>query len=77
LRFDRLPHPEQLFAGRRISKPPRFSLAVRKVAVGNPAAGLVQVVALGPPIHSLLDKGVELGEGLTTDTIAMIVRPPP
>ena len=48
LRFDRLPHSKQLLAGSRIGKLPRFSLAVRKVAVGNPAPALVRVPALGP-----------------------------
>jgi len=77
LRCDRLPHPEQLLAGDRISEAPRFSRARGKVASHDPAPGLVRVTALGPAIHSLPDKGVELGEGLATDTVAMLVRPAP
>ncbi len=33
--------------------------------------------ALGSAIHPLPDKGVKLGEGLATDTMAMVVRPTP
>jgi len=77
LRADCLPHPDELLTGSRISEPPRLSLAMGKVAVGDPAPGLVRVPALGPALHSLPDKGVELGEGLATDTMAMIVRPAP
>src|SRR5712692_4577669 len=77
LRTDCLPHPDQLLASGRIGKPPRLSFIVGKVAVGNPAPGFVRVTALGPAIHPLPDKGVQLGEGLATDHIAMIVRPAP
>jgi hypothetical protein len=77
VRADCLPHPDELLTGRWISKPPRLSLAMGKVAVGDPAPGLVRVPALGPAIYPLPDKGVQLGEGLTTDTRAMIVRPAP
>ncbi len=77
LRLDCLPHPEQLRAGSRIGKPPRFSRAMGKVAISDPAPGFVRVPALGPAIHPLPDKIVELGEGLATDDVAMIVRPTP
>src|SRR5215471_17452610 len=77
LRWDHLPHPEQLLASGRISEPPRFSLVMGKVAVSDPASGLVRVPALGPAIYPLPDKIVELGEGLAPDSVAMIIRPPP
>ena len=77
LRFDCLPHSEQLLAGDRISEAPRFSRVMGKVALPDPASRLVRVAALGPALPSLPDKGVELGEGLATDTVALIVRPAP
>ncbi len=77
LRADCIPHPDKLLAGSRIGKSPRFSFAMRKVAVGDPAPGLVRVPALGPAIHPLPDIGVQLSEGLATDTMAMVVRPTP
>jgi len=77
LGFDCRPHSEQLLAGGRISKAPRFSRVMGKVALHEPAARLVRVAALGPPIHPLPDKGVALGEGLATKSVAVIVRPPP
>src|SRR5215813_8000075 len=51
LRFDHFPHPEQVLAGGRVSKPPRFSLTMGEVAVNDPASGLARVPALGPSIH--------------------------
>ena len=77
LRFDCLPHSEQLLAGDRIREAPLFSRLRRKVAINEPAPGFARVTALGPAIHSLPDKIVELGEALTTDTMPMIVRPTP
>jgi hypothetical protein len=77
LRCDGLLHPEQLFASGRVGKPPPLSLTMGAVAVNDPASGLVRVAALGPAIHPLPDKIVELGEGLATDAMAMRVRPPP
>jgi hypothetical protein len=77
LRADGLPHPDELLTSGRISEPPRFSLARGKVAVGEPASALVRVPALGPAIYPLPDTGVQLGEGLATDDMAMVVRPAP
>ena len=77
LRFDRLPHPEELLAGGRISESPRFlpcdgeSSAPRSSARSCPGGGV------GPAIHPPPDKGVQLGEGLATEDMAMIVRPAP
>src|SRR5262245_6044661 len=50
---------------------------MRKVAVSNPASGFVRMAAFSPAIHPSPDKVVELGEGLTTEHVAMIVRPAP
>jgi hypothetical protein len=75
--FDCRPHAEQLLAGGRSGKAPRCSPVREKVALHDPAPGLVRVPALGPAIHSLPAKGVELGEGLATDTVARRVRPAP
>src|SRR5262245_50501271 len=77
LRFDHFPYPEHVLAGGRIGEPPRFSLAMGEVAVDDPASGFARVAALGPAIHPSPDKVVELGEGLTTEHVAMIVCPPP
>jgi len=77
LRCDRLPHPEQLLAGDRISEAPRFSRARGKVALHDPAASLVRVAALRPALHPPPNKGVELGEGLATERMTVIVRPAP
>src|SRR6266850_4339865 len=77
LRCDHFLYPEQVLAGGRISKPPHFTFAMGEVAVNDPPSGLVRVSALGPAIHPSPDKIVELGEGLTTEHVAMIVRPAP
>ena len=75
--FDGLPHAEQWLAGGRIGKAPRFSHLREKVALHDPAPGLVRVTALGPALHPLPDTGVELGAGRATESGAVIVRPAP
>jgi len=76
-RCDRFPHPEQLLASSRVSEAPRFSRTMRKVAVSDPAPGLGRVAALSPALHSPPDKVIELGEGLSANHMALLVRPTP
>ena len=75
LRFDLLLYAQDLLAGRRISEPPGLSLPMGKVAVGDPAPGLVRMAALSPAIQAPPHEAVQLGEALATEDIAMIVRP--
>jgi hypothetical protein len=77
LGLDALPHPEDLRAGGRIGEPPSLSLAMGKVAVSDPAPGLVRVAQLGsaeqPPPHET----VPPEKGLAAEGVAMVVGPAP
>ena len=75
LRFDRFPTPDEWFTGARGRKSPRLSRSMGKVTRCDPASGLVRVAQFGPPEKSSPDKAIELGEGLATEAVAMIIRP--
>jgi len=75
LRFDRFPNPDQVFAGDRVRQSPRLSRSMGKVTLCDPLSGLVRVAQFGPPEKSSPDEAIELGEGLATDDVAMIIRP--
>jgi hypothetical protein len=58
LRFDRLLHPDDLLAARRISAPPGFAHLMGNVAFRHPTAGFIRVAVLGPSIHPPPDTAV-------------------
>jgi hypothetical protein len=47
-----------------------------KITLGDPTAGFIRVTQFGPPIQSPPGEAVELPEGLATDHVAVIGRPP-
>jgi hypothetical protein len=76
LRFDHLSDADDLLPGVWISEPPGFPRLVGKVALGDPVPGFVRVALLGPPIEPSPHEVVEGSECLTTDDMAVLVRPP-
>jgi len=76
LRFDRLPNADAPFPGGWIGESPGFPWLMGKVALNDPAPGFVREAPSGPPIEPSPDEVVEGGERLTTDDVAVIVRPP-
>ena len=77
LLFHRLLHPDQGLACGRVGEPPCLPWATREVARCYPPAGFMGVAVSRPSLHQLPNIIIQLGEGLGTDDVPMVIRPPP
>jgi len=75
LLFDHFCDFDQAVACRRIGEVPTAPIGAQKVALGDPAAGLVRMAALAPSVDAAPHEAIDFGERLGANPMPMVVGP--